>query len=475
MVRDHRRRYRRNGEWVRERYRLCNLIRDGKRKCWEDFCTESGEKSPWEVVRWAKDPWRLKERMGRLRGADGEWLESEGDKVDGLVRDLFGEVAAQNAIGMGECGECSYSTDEVMEGVRNALFGTKINSTAGPDGVGYRLIKAIQDTRLGNELFGEVVTALRGGYIPDRWRDMQAVLIPKPGRDLIQTKNWRPLNLINCIGKLGEKVVADRIQEEGSSILPHQQYGSVRGPSAVEVLYTSVVKARQCLENGRSVGWAFWDVKGGFQNVRRAEVLDRIGGCGPLRCWLSWLERFMSPRECEVGWDGSVRGRGAATKGVPQGSPLSPVLFLVFMARILEEMEHRVREEVVRVDVQFPSYGDDLHCGLYDKRATGEEEAKRERMQDLVARVQRVVTEVAAEWRLPLAADNEESMVLRGGCGRKKRRKNGLAERVKWLGVILDDRLDFKEHWRHRIGKARLLLGALGGVGNARWGMGPVS
>ena len=96
-------------------------------------------------------------------------------------------------------------------------------------------------------------------------------------------------------------------------------------------------------------------------------------------------------------------------------------------------------------------------------------------MQDLVARVQRVVTEVAAERRLPLAADKEESTVLRGGCGRKKRRKNGLAEKVKWLGVILDDRLDFKEHWRHRIGKARSLLGALGGVGNSRWGMSLVS
>ena len=156
-----------------------------------------------------------------------------------------------------------------------------------------------------------------------------------------------------------------------------------------------------------------------------------------------------------------------AAKGGPQGSPLSPVLFLVFMAPILEEMERRVKEEVGRVEVQFPSYVDDLHCGLYDMRGAEEEEAKRERMQDLVTRVQRVVAEVAAEQELPLAADKEESMVLRGGWGRKKTRKNGIVEKVRWLGVILDDRLDFKEHWRHRIGKARSLLGALGGVGNS--------
>ena len=286
ILRDHRRRYGRNGQWVKERYRLRNLIQDGKRKCWEDFCTESGEKSPWEVVRWAKGPWRLKERMGRLRWADGKWLESERDKGDGLVRDLFGEEAAQVSVVVGGGEEYPYSEDRVLEWVRSALSGTKNNLAAGPDGVGYRMIKAVRVTKLGSEVLGEVVAALRGGYIPGRWREMRVVLIPKPGWDLTQTKNWRPLNLINCIGKLGENVMADRIQEEGSSILHHQQYGSVRGRSAVDVLYKSVVKARQSLEGGGSVASAFWDVKGGFQNVRSAEVLARMEGCSPLRCWL---------------------------------------------------------------------------------------------------------------------------------------------------------------------------------------------
>ena len=154
----------------------------------------------------------------------------------------------------------------------------------------------------------------------------------------------------------------------------------------------------------------------------------------------------MSLREFEVAWDGGVQGRREAAKGVPQGFPLFPVLFLVFMAPMQEEMEHRVKEEAWRVEVQFPSCVADLHCGLYDMRGGEEEEVKRERMQDQVARVRRVVTEVAAEQELPLAADNEESMVLSRGCGRKKNRKNGIAEKVRWLGVILDDRLDFKEH-----------------------------
>ena len=174
--------------------------------------------------------------MGWLWEADGAWLQSEGNKVDGLVRDLFDEEAAQATVVVEGGGKCPYSEDHLMEWVRGAPSGTKNNSAAGPDGVEYRLIKAVRDTRLGTEVLGEVVVALRGGYIPDRWQDMRVALILKPGRDLIQNKNWRPLNLINCIRKLAEKVVANRIQEEGSSILHHQQYGSVRGRSAVDIL-----------------------------------------------------------------------------------------------------------------------------------------------------------------------------------------------------------------------------------------------
>ena len=76
------------------------------------------------------------------------------------------------------------------------------------------------------------------------------VFIPKPGHDLTVTKSWRPLNLINYVGKLGEKVVVDRIQDFGGHLFHHLQFGSVWGRSAVDVLYRSVVKTRQCLDGG---------------------------------------------------------------------------------------------------------------------------------------------------------------------------------------------------------------------------------
>ena len=146
-------------------------------------------------------------------------------------------------------------------------------------------------------------------------------------------------------------MVVDRIQDFGGELFHHLQFGSVRGRSAVDVLYRSVVRARKCLDGGGGVGCGFWDVNGGFQNVVGSEVLGCLDGVEGTRGLCRCVREFVSPRNFEVSWDGAVRGVGRTTVGVPQGSPLSPVLFLVWMAPILVEMERRICEEVPGVNV----------------------------------------------------------------------------------------------------------------------------
>lgn len=117
--------------------------------------------------------------MGCLLGRDGRWLESEEDKVGGLVRDLFVADVMDMADRRTEVHVVSpYHEETMREWVRQALAGTKNSSVAAPYGVAYRRIKSVRDTRLGREVLGEVVAGLRGGYIPDRWRYMRVVLMP---------------------------------------------------------------------------------------------------------------------------------------------------------------------------------------------------------------------------------------------------------------------------------------------------------
>ena len=160
-------------------------------------------------------------------------------------------------------------------------------------------------------------------------------------------------------------------------------------------------------------------------------------------------------------------------RSAPATSRRSPV-----GGAILREMERRVVEEVAPATVDFLSYVDDLHCGIYlrgrDTRSTPDDPLEvGERVKDLLECASRTIKEVAMERGVLLAEDKEECLILRDKKGRRGRR--GVVEKVKWLGVILDEELDFGPHWKYRLGKARSLFGALRGVGTSRWGMGPLS
>ena len=139
--------------------------------------------------------------------------------------------------------------------VLKAIRGTSNRSAAGPDGIGYRLIKLVLGTRLGMELVDLIVDHLRRGCIPDEWKEMKMVMIPKPGRDLTLTKNWRPINLINCVGKIGEKVVGDCLQE-----VPYfydGQYGGRKNRAVTEVVALAVTKAQRAVRAGGRAEWGF--------------------------------------------------------------------------------------------------------------------------------------------------------------------------------------------------------------------------
>ena len=74
------------------------------------------------------------------------------------------------------------------------------------------------------------------------------VMISKPGRDLTQIKNWRPINLINCVRKIGEKVVADCLQKV--PCFNNGQYWGQKHMAVMEVVALVVTKAQRAIRAG---------------------------------------------------------------------------------------------------------------------------------------------------------------------------------------------------------------------------------
>ena len=82
------------------------------------------------------------------------------------------------------------------------------------------------------------------------------------------------------------------------------------------------------------------------------------------------MENFFRPKKFLVEWDGKTRGQGVTNIGVLQGSPLSPVIFLIYMAPILHDMEQQLAARLEwrekRLDLELPSYVDNIMASLID-------------------------------------------------------------------------------------------------------------
>ena len=117
--------------------------------------------------------------------------------------------------------------------------------------------------------------------------------------------------------------------------------------------------------------------------------------------------------------DGVTKGRGRTNLGVPLGSPLSPVIFLIFMAPILEEMGAKLTAEL-QTNIEIPSYVDDILVCILDKEMKGDMKAK-------LDQANMIVNQTAAKWTLPLEIDKHETIVLNTGVlavGRERKEQS---------------------------------------------------
>ena len=128
-------------------------------------------------------------------------------------------------------------------------------------------------------------------------------------------------------------------------------------------------------QEGEQVLWVMEDVKGQFNNVIGQELLNSVAGSDK-KGWCRWLTKNTSSDLGSLRSSGTGKsGGGSCNVGVLQGSPLSPVVFLIWMAPILEKVEARMKEEAGRirglryqhvVDVEIPSFVDDMCMDIVD-------------------------------------------------------------------------------------------------------------
>jgi hypothetical protein len=163
-------------------------------------------------------------------------------------------------------------------------------------------------------------------------------VVPKPGKeDYSLPKCYRPIALLECLGKLLEKVIARWLSHDitSLSLIPTSQFGAWPHSSTVDagLCLTHDVETAHAL--GSVCGMILFDIQGFFDNINHARLVALVRSLGfpPEIC--SWISSFLCNRTARLRFNNFTSEEIDLELGTPQGSPLSPILSIIYASPLL--------------------------------------------------------------------------------------------------------------------------------------------
>ena len=201
-------------------------------------------------------------------------------------------------------------------------------------------------------------------HLPDEAKYAKTILLKKRDKpDYADPGSWRPVALLSSLSKTLERLFANSLREIGQHFkhLPMTQFGCAGKSSA---------KALQCLANQVYRGWALkghiekssvlgFDIEGAYNAVSHSKLLEVLKEMDIPNWIVKFVESFLSNRSTTLELPGhKVEPPFYVDIGLPQGSPLSPILFLFFTAPLFKNL---LDESEIGTKVQLIGYVDDLY------------------------------------------------------------------------------------------------------------------
>ncbi|KAG4262420.1 zinc knuckle [Fusarium proliferatum] len=218
---------------------------------------------------------------------------------------------------------------------------------------------------------------LKLGTFPAEFKTAVTAILPKSGKDRYDAVNsWRPIALLSVLGKLYERILAERLKKfvMDYDLLPETQYGAPGKCTthAIQSMIGIIHKAwsrklsKKLRKRGKfikeKVTMMGLDVSGAYNCVDPALLLQMLADLGVPDSFLRIMHSYFSYRVVILKLPQSISKEFYMLIGIPQGSPLSPLLFLIFTAPILRQInDDRERLGKDRIRIFSFSYVDDTY------------------------------------------------------------------------------------------------------------------
>lgn len=331
------------------------------------------------------------------------------------------------------------------------------NTAPGPDGIPGRAC-ALAIKFLGPKIRGLFDACLDQGRFPKQWKEGRLVLLRKEGRSVDSPSAYRPIVVLDEMGKLLERIIAGRLNRYLGCVgsdLADNQFGFRRGRSAVGAILRVKALANEAISRGEVVLAISLDIANAFNTmpwscIKEALIYHQM----PL-----YLRRIVGDYLTEryVTFEGRQGpGRRSMSCGVPQGSVLGPLLWNVGYDWVLRGMN--------LPGVEVTCYADDTLVTAAAKTFREAAILATAGVAQVVGRIRTLGLEVALHkseallFHGPRRGPPENSHIVVGGV------HIAVESTMKYLGLVLDSRWNFQPHFQMLVPKLMGAAAKLGGL-----------
>jgi len=220
--------------------------------------------------------------------------------------------------------------------IGRALARSSPSSAPGPDMTPKSVWKRINPVapHLIQDLLAPLVAH---GFHPPALKMADGIVLDKPGKPSYDSpSSFRVIVLLQTFSKILERIMNSRLScvARVAALLDPHQCGSLAGLSASDATTTLAHEVRTLQMAGRKVSTLFLDIKGGFDNVNPSILCSLLKAKAVNPYLVSWTRSFLTGRTCRLRYQGSPKVFAPVAVGTPQGSPVSPLLFVIYVSRL---------------------------------------------------------------------------------------------------------------------------------------------
>ena len=441
-------------EYAKYRNKVKGMLRKAKRT-FEKGISMQCKTNPKSFWAYARSKMKTKSGIAPLLSnpKDPESLRFDDQDKANILQDQFTSVFTRETIS--NIPDLPKRTTSIIGNIRVAeemvlklLQHLNISKSVGPDGMHPKILKELAVFIAGplTQLFN---MTLNDNVLPKDWKKAYVSPIFKKGARNIAV-NYRPISLTSIICKIMEKVIRESLMDHliKGKLLSRKQHGFINGRSTLTQLLSFLDACSKSIVEGNVVDVVYLDFWKAFDTVPHQRLLRKLEAYGITGNILKWIEAFLVGRSQEVVVNGVKSKLSPVLSGIPQGSVLGPLLFVVYINDILDDIKSNGL-----------MFADDTK--LF--RAITSKEDAENLQQDLES-----LEKWSAKWSLEFNA--EKCHILTLGkfeniryTHRYKINGNEL-EHVyteKDLGVTIDENLSFEDHISTKVRVANAIVGQI--------------